>query len=95
MIPVSLNTDLDRAREQAAARFGGAGQMPAYRAVLDRQGMASAPETVVAGDEHVIEQAIRAYASAGATEVVASLFGDEPDQARTRELLRALRAAVA
>jgi hypothetical protein len=48
-------------------------------------------ETVVAGDEGTVEQAVRACAEAGATELVASLTGGEEDRARTREFLAALR----
>lgn len=92
--PMILTADPDGARERAAATtLAGAGQLPAYRAVLERQGTTSALETLVAGDERVIEQAVRAYAGVGATELVASLHGDEHDQSHTLGLLSTLRAA--
>lgn len=90
-----LTADPDGAREQpGTTTLAGAGQLPAYRAVLDRQGKASALETIVAGDERTIEQAVRAYADAGATELVASLHGHEHEQSRTRDLLASLHTAV-
>lgn len=92
--PMILTTDPDGARERAGATpLAGADQLPAYRAVLDRQGMVSALETLIAGDERTIEQAVRAYADAGTTDLVASLHGDHHDQSRTRDLLSLLRAA--
>jgi F420-dependent oxidoreductase-like protein len=90
-IIVSVTADPDGVRDRVAAALGAAGQLPSYRAMLDRQGRAGVHETVVAGDERTVEQAVRAYAEAGATELVASLSGGEQDRARTREFLAALR----
>ena len=53
--------------------------------------MSGIHQTAITGDEHVIERAVRAYAEAGATELVASLHGSEQEKARTRGLLSALR----
>jgi hypothetical protein len=62
-----------------------------YRAALERQGRAGIEETVIAGDERAVERAVRAYSDAGATELVASLTGDDADRARTRDFLAGLR----
>jgi F420-dependent oxidoreductase-like protein len=90
-IIMSVTADPDRARQRVAAAMGHAGQLPSYRALLDRQGQEGVHETVVAGDEAAVERAVRAYADAGATELVASLAGDEDDRARTRAFLATLR----
>jgi F420-dependent oxidoreductase-like protein len=85
-----LTTDAEGARDRIAAALGAAGQFASYRSLLDRQGMSGIHETIIAGDERVIEQAVGAYAEAGATELVASLHGSEYEKARTLELLSAL-----
>ena len=91
-IIVMLSTDPAAARERVAAAAGAAGHFSSYRSLLDRQGLSSIAETAVVGDERVIEQAVRAYAEAGATELVASLHGSDEEKVRTLELLSALRA---
>jgi F420-dependent oxidoreductase-like protein len=88
---VVLTADAAGARERIAATAGGAGQFASYRSLLDRQGMSGIHETAITGDERVIERAVRAYAEAGATELVASLHGSEQEKARTLGLLSALR----
>jgi F420-dependent oxidoreductase-like protein len=88
---VSLTTDPDGAREQIAEALGFAGRFPAYRSALDRQGMSGVHETVIAGDESAVERAVKAYADAGATELVVSPLGDDRDRARIIELLAAIR----
>jgi F420-dependent oxidoreductase-like protein len=94
-IIVSLTSDPGGVRDRVAAAMGAAGQLPSYRAMLDRQGRAGVRETVVAGDERTVERAVLAYAEAGATELVASLPGGEQDRARTREFLAARRPRLA
>jgi F420-dependent oxidoreductase-like protein len=85
-----LTADPAGARDRVAAALGAAGQFPSYRSVLERQGLSGIGETIVAGDERVLERAVLAYAEAGATELVASLHGTEQEKARTLELLSAL-----
>jgi F420-dependent oxidoreductase-like protein len=94
-IIVVLTSDPAAARERIAATAGAAGQFASYRSLLDRQGMSGIQQTAVVGDEQVIEQAVRAYAEAGATELVASLHGSEQDRARTLELLAGLHRPAA
>jgi F420-dependent oxidoreductase-like protein len=91
---ISLTSDPDSTRQRVAAALGAAGQFPSYRSVLDRQGKSGVHETIIAGDEHAIEQAVSAYADAGATELVASLHGTPQETKRTLEFLSALHARV-
>jgi F420-dependent oxidoreductase-like protein len=93
-IIIIATADAAGARERVGAAMGGAGQFASYRSLLDRQDMSGIGETVVAGDEGVIERAVRAYADAGATELVASLHGSDEEKARTLEILAALRQAA-
>jgi F420-dependent oxidoreductase-like protein len=90
-IIMSVTADPDGARQRVAAALGGAAQLPSYRSMLERQGQSGVQETVIAGDERAVERAVRAYADAGATELVASLAGDDSDRARTRDFLARLR----
>jgi len=49
---VALTDDADATRDWIRARFGAAGDMPAYRAVLDRGGKAGPEDTAALGDVH-------------------------------------------
>ncbi|MEU7883945.1 TIGR03564 family F420-dependent LLM class oxidoreductase [Microbispora bryophytorum] len=88
---VSVTADPEGVRRRVAESLGPVGDLPGYRAILDRQGRSGVEETVVAGDESAVERAVRAYAEAGATELVVSPFGDARERARTLGLLAALR----
>ncbi|GII64946.1 LLM class F420-dependent oxidoreductase [Sphaerisporangium krabiense] len=88
---VALTTDPEAAVRRVADVYGMAGNLPSYRALLDRQGLTGVHETVVAGDETTVERALRSYADAGATELLVSPFGDHAHRARVLDLLSALR----
>ncbi|GAA5048843.1 F420-dependent oxidoreductase-like protein [Thermocatellispora tengchongensis] len=72
----ALTPDPGAVRRDIAARYSAASDLPAYRATLDRQGLTGVEQTVLAGDERALEQAIRDYADAGATDLVLSPWGD-------------------
>ncbi|WP_052488907.1 hypothetical protein [Streptomyces sp. 150FB] len=73
--------------------MGAASGLPSYRALLDRQGLSGVHETVLAGDEDAVAEGLRAFAAAGATEVLVSVVGDTEERSRTLELLSAVRRA--
>jgi len=87
---ICVTTDAAAARAGFAERFGFFGEIPSYRAMLDREGVAGVADVAIAGDETAVERELRRYADAGATELVASLFGSAEEQARTMTLLAAL-----
>jgi F420-dependent oxidoreductase-like protein len=89
----SVTADADRARSVVAEQFGSIKQVPAYRAMLDRQGVAGLEELVIAGDGSAVERELRRYADAGATELMAYPVGPEDDRARTIEVLADLARA--
>jgi F420-dependent oxidoreductase-like protein len=91
VVLASVTADPDGAREQVAAALGAASDLPSYRALLDRQGLASVADLLVAGDESTVAKTLREYADAGATEILVSRFGSAEDQARTLALLSSLR----
>ncbi|GAA4628371.1 TIGR03564 family F420-dependent LLM class oxidoreductase [Actinoallomurus vinaceus] len=91
---VSVTDDPDGVRQRVAAALGPAAGLPNYRSALNRQGLSGIQETVIAGDESTVERAVRAYADAGATELVASRTGGERDWPRTLAFLSALRTRL-
>ncbi|MQA29630.1 MAG: TIGR03564 family F420-dependent LLM class oxidoreductase [Luteitalea sp.] len=92
---VSMTADPAGARAQIAKNSGFLGQLPGYRAMLDREGVAGVEEVAIAGDEATVEREVRRYADAGATEFVASVTGSDAERARTIELLGRLASAGA
>ncbi len=84
MVPVALNSDEDAAREAVTAAFKNYGQIPSYRAALDRGGAAGPADVAVAGDERAIAAGVAAYRDAGVTDFVAAipqLPGAHPEEA--------------
>lgn len=80
---VALTDDPDQTREWIRSRFGAAGDMPSYRAVLDRGGKAGPEDTAVLGDDSAVAKEIQRFADAGATEVLLCPVGTEQEQERT------------
>ncbi|MER0449898.1 TIGR03564 family F420-dependent LLM class oxidoreductase [Streptomyces sp. Edi4] len=68
----------------------GTGGEPSYRAMLEREGVATAVDVAITGDEARVERELRRYADAGATEFMATLFGTEQENARSLELIASL-----
>jgi F420-dependent oxidoreductase-like protein len=80
---VALTDDPDATRTWIQERFGAAGDMPAYRAVMDRGGKAGPEDTAVLGDESAVAKEIQRFADAGATEFLLCPVGTPEEQART------------
>lgn len=89
-LPVSVTTDLDGARETANRTFAVYGQLPSYRAMLDREGAADPGDVAIVGDEEAVTAGIRRVFEAGGTEFSAAPFGGREDVGRTRQLLQQL-----
>ncbi|MFC5752639.1 LLM class F420-dependent oxidoreductase [Actinomadura rugatobispora] len=88
---IELTGDPDGARRSLAGELGFASDFPAYRAILDRQGLDGVQETIVAGDERAVTAAIRRFADAGTTDLLVSPRGDAAARARVIELAGSLR----
>jgi F420-dependent oxidoreductase-like protein len=90
-LPVSVTDDVDGARRQAAEQFAMYGQLPSYRAMLDREGYAGPEDAAIIGDEAEVTERLHALRDAGVDEYVGATFDASPEgRARTRALLRAL-----
>jgi F420-dependent oxidoreductase-like protein len=87
-LPIALARDPAAARARAAQDFAIYGQLPSYRAMLDREGAAGPADVAIAGDEAELDAALRRLADAGVTDFSAAVFDPEPGSAaRTTEFL--------
>jgi F420-dependent oxidoreductase-like protein len=84
---VCVTDDEAGARERVAEQFGLAGQVPEYRAVLDRENAAGPQDVAIIGDEDEVGRRLRRLADAGVTDFFASPFGGVEEQARTTEVI--------
>jgi F420-dependent oxidoreductase-like protein len=91
--PVCVTDDPAKARERAARAYAIYGQLPSYRAMLDREGVAGPEDLAVVGDEASVSERLAEAEAAGATEVVASLFGRPEEKDRSLALLARLAAS--
>ncbi|MGH3069540.1 MAG: LLM class F420-dependent oxidoreductase [Streptosporangiaceae bacterium] len=90
ILPICVTSDADAARAAAAKVFAIYGQLPSYRAMLDREGAAGPADVALVGDEASVEAQLADLADAGVTDFVAGEFGRGEDAARTRRLLTSL-----
>jgi F420-dependent oxidoreductase-like protein len=87
-LPVSVTDDVAGARAQAAEEFAIYGQLPSYRAMLDREGYAGPEDAAIIGDEETVAQRLDELSASGVDEFTASVFDKDPEvRARTRALL--------
>lgn len=88
-LPVTVTDDVDAARARAAEEFAIYGQLPSYRAMLDREGYAGPEDAAIIGDEKTVSDRLIELSKAGVDEFVAGVFDTDPEaRARTRALLR-------
>lgn len=97
-LPLAVTDDEVAGRVQAAQLFERYGTLVNYRRILDVEEVEGLSEVAVVGDEAQVESQLRAFADAGATEFMASVFpvGDDADASvsRTRALLKSLVGKV-
>jgi 5,10-methylenetetrahydromethanopterin reductase len=92
MLPVCVTDDPDAARARANRLLEIYGQLPSYRAMLDREGAAQPGDVALTGDEASVAAQIEALADAGVTDFVAAEYSRGEDALRTRALLKSLAA---
>jgi alkanesulfonate monooxygenase SsuD/methylene tetrahydromethanopterin reductase-like flavin-dependent oxidoreductase (luciferase family) len=90
---VAVTSDPDGARAVADRTFAIYGQLPSYRAMLDREGAEGPAQVAIVGDEESVANQIRAIAEAGATEFSAAPFGSSEEIRNTLALITALARA--
>jgi F420-dependent oxidoreductase-like protein len=89
-LPVCVTDDADAARTRAGKIFSIYGQLPSYRAMLDREGAAGPPDIAIVGTEAEVTAAIGRLADAGATEFSAVSYGTPDEVRQTNALLGSL-----
>jgi F420-dependent oxidoreductase-like protein len=90
ILPVCVTNDPGAARERASRVFAIYGELPSYRAMLDREGAAGPADVAIVGDEDTVGAQIGTLADAGVTDFVAGEYTGGAEGARTRALLRTL-----
>jgi F420-dependent oxidoreductase-like protein len=92
-VPVCVTDRPEPVRAAATQAFARYGQLPSYRAILDKQGAAGPEDVALIGDEPTVRTGIAALAAAGATDFSAALFTPPGEDAgRALALLRSLAA---
>ncbi|MFI6799293.1 TIGR03564 family F420-dependent LLM class oxidoreductase [Streptosporangium canum] len=86
-LPICVTGDVAAARARAGEVFEIYGQLPSYRAMLDREGAAGPADVAIVGDEDAVAAQIESLAQAGVTDFVAAEYTSDR---RTREFLRTL-----
>jgi F420-dependent oxidoreductase-like protein len=74
-------------RQRISEQFAVAGQVPEYRAMLDREGVAAPGDVVVAGDEDAVVEQLDRLRDAGVTDFLAVPYGSPAEQVRTLTVL--------
>jgi len=91
--PVVLTNKPDEARDAIAKTLAIYGQLPSYRAMLDREGAAGPADIALAGDEATLRGAIQRIAGTGVTDFNAAIADPDPEvYRRTFEFLASLAA---
>ncbi|MEZ4333038.1 MAG: TIGR03564 family F420-dependent LLM class oxidoreductase [Myxococcota bacterium] len=95
-IPIALTSDADGARAWAAKHLVMYGQLPSYRGMLDREGLAGPPDLAIAGDEKTLDAGLARLRDAGVTDFVAAIMpSDAEADARTLDYLQSRIGAFA
>src|SRR5207248_9417130 len=92
-LPVCVTADVDAARERASRTFAVYGELPSYRAMLDREGAAGPADVAIVGDEETVRRGVTAFADAGATEFAGAIYGTQEERARTFDLMAQIAAS--
>ena len=97
-MPLAVTDDSQEGREQAARIFERYGQLVNYRRMLDIEGVEGPSEVALIGNEDQVTEQLKAYADAGATDFLASVFpvGSDEDAslARSNDLLKSLTGKI-
>ncbi len=90
-LPVCVTTKVAEARERASQVFAVYGQLPSYRAMLDKEGAAGPADIAIVGTAAEVTERIAALADIGVTDFAAVEFGGDSDEsANTRAALKTL-----
>ncbi|MFC4591811.1 LLM class F420-dependent oxidoreductase [Sphaerisporangium corydalis] len=91
-LPIAVTEDKDAARARASETLAVYGQLPSYRAMLDREGAEGPGDVAIVGDEDEVTGQLEALAAIGVTDFAAAQFLPGDEGKRTRALLTSLVA---
>ncbi|MBW2242074.1 MAG: hypothetical protein JRH01_08805 [Deltaproteobacteria bacterium] len=92
-VPVCVTDAPERARSFAAEKLELYGQLPAYRAMLEREGVDGPEGTLAAGSEDAVREQVTTFQAAGATDLrVAALCPTLGEEERTHAFLHSICA---
>jgi F420-dependent oxidoreductase-like protein len=95
-LPVCVTDDPQAAMERGADVFKVYGDLPSYRAMLDREGAAGPADVAIVGDEETVAGQIAELAEIGVTDFIAVEYAKEPgERDRTRAALHTVLATQA
>lgn len=86
-LPISVTSDVERAKERVNKEFAIYPNLPSYKAMLDKEGAESPADVGFLGDEDAVTASIERLAAAGATDFVGSIVGNREERDRTLALL--------
>lgn len=90
--PVVLTHHVDEARARLAKLLAGYGQLPSYRRMLDREGVAGPADIALVGDEAALRVGLERLRDSGVTDFNASIIPVEAGvYARTFDFLASVR----
>ncbi|MEE3327381.1 MAG: TIGR03564 family F420-dependent LLM class oxidoreductase [Myxococcota bacterium] len=86
--PIVLTNDTEHAKAYIAKSLAVYGQLPSYRAMLDKEGAGGAADVALAGDEKVLDAALDRLRDIGVTDFNAAIMPlDDEAEARTLKYL--------
>jgi len=89
-LPLAVTNDPDAAKERINNELSIYPNLPSYRAMLDKEGAATAADIAFVGDEESVAASITGLVAAGATDFVAAIAGDKAERERGFALLSEL-----
>ena len=91
--PIVLTTKVDEARQKINEQLVIYGQLPSYRAMLDKEGAEGPADIAIVGDENALRGEIKRLEDMGVTDFNAAIADvEEGSRGRTLEFLASLRS---
>ena len=91
-LPIVLTTNVDAAKQQIAQNLTIYGQLPSYRAMLDKEGVAGPADIAIVGDENTLRGEIKRFEDMGVTDFNAAIMNTEDGAYdRTLEFLSSMK----
>jgi 5,10-methylenetetrahydromethanopterin reductase len=92
-LPVCVTNEAEKVRSLVDKQLSMYGQLPSYRAMFDREGVAGPGDVALIGDEDAVLERVEELRAAGVTDFAPSEFTPSAqDRTRTRALLKGLCA---